>query len=197
MIYKSCPWVFAVEQGTLGHQDRIPRLQNRMMKCLFTYERVEFLWCCHSYDKNRTEAVGGGGLSHFWPLTLTHRRHTTATYRRPSLPVLRKTLQSSFFLLYFFDRNFILFPENKKEDSYKMLIHQMPIIGIRLTQTFQKPVDPPVFILMDGFQVLLHPQLKKPCEKTRMTGLVRNIDVNKNRQCITTPRKDSFIYLFF
>lgn len=33
-----------------------------------------------------------------------------------------------------------------------------------LTQTFEKPVDPPVFILVDGFKVLLHPQLKKPWE---------------------------------
>lgn len=43
-----------------------------------------------------------------------------------------------------------------------MLIHHMSKIWISLTQTFEKPVDPPVFILMDGFQVLLHSQLKKP-----------------------------------
>lgn len=53
-----------------------------------------------------------------------------------------------------------------------MLIHYMSKISISLTQTFEKPVDPPVFILMDGFQVLLHSQLKKPCEETRTIKLV-------------------------
>lgn len=49
------------------------------------------------------------------------------------------------------------------------------MIVMSLTQAFEKPVDPPVFVLMDGFQVFLHPQLEESCGESRTAALVSNI----------------------